>query len=145
MNNLITQLKNLRRIEPDALFIERSRMLIVGNLIEARPIQRSSFFTGWVPAFAFGGVFIAVVGGIIFLLGEPRLHAARGLNSRELGTELGTITIELEAITYRDAVGRAIAAALSPDDTASFLDQALLEKGGQNAVNKQIDALLKAN
>ncbi len=145
-NDILEQLKDLKRIAPDPDFAARTKRLILATSAPRRPF---GIFAAW-PKVALGAAVLAALVLVIEAPGAPKavpIASAEALNNEF--TNL-SINIELKQVSYNQDVNQTIASAISEITTnkLSHLNPAVLqaESAGLNpgvpASDPKIDDLL---
>ncbi len=151
-NQLIEQLKRLKTIEPDPIFKERGRVLILARTKKLAPRFRFS-----LPILTWSGVFAAVV--IILTiatadLAKPKEALSSSFDSKKLNEEFSNlnVNIQLNEIKYQQNVNQTINSALTEisQTQAKHLNQSILQKEASDldfssetqSKSQQIDQLL---
>ena len=94
MENIVEIIKKLRRVEPDPLYVKRSRGIILGNV--SRPICR--VVAGWIFNYLQTGAAVALAGIFVFIIlaGVSLWHTLSPLNVASL--DLSGLKAEAQAI-----------------------------------------------
>jgi hypothetical protein len=146
--DILEQLKSLKKIVPDAGFSARTRHIIL-----AAPVAERAWpaFFGWAKL-AFGGLAVVAVLFIAVIL--PGLPKTVPIASAEaLSNEFNnlSVNIELQQITYNQNVNQTISSALTEitNNKLNHLNPAVLQSESSSvdptavpASNPRIDALL---
>ncbi len=145
--DILEQLKNLRKIAPDADFFARTKRLVLATPVP-RPVWREVFVSS---RFVFAAAALAIV--VLFVVVLPGAPKTVPIASAEaLSNEFSnlSINIELQQIAYNQSANQTIASALSEisNNTPDHLNPAVLQAEASSvdphvpASNPEIDKLL---
>lgn len=120
----IKEIKLLKEVVPDPVFVKRARNLV----LTAKPHLR--FIPAWVAGFALAAVILALVGsGIFFSAQNPSISSS--LNKEFLVKEFSELDINLQIneIAYSQDIHKTIASALTEisDSKTSHMNPSILE------------------
>ncbi|MEK7630034.1 MAG: hypothetical protein AAB432_01455 [Patescibacteria group bacterium] len=143
----IQKLKKLKLIEPDPVFLKKSRVLI----LSAKSVNTSAFrwpVLVWTMSSVFAVLIIGFIVSISILPAKPVLSAA--LDTQSLNNEFTNlnISIQLQEINYDQSVGQTINSAIGEikNNAVKHLNDAVLknESAGLNLEesSSQINQLL---
>jgi len=132
-SDIIEQFEILRRLEPDASFVEQTRNMLLAT---AKPASLPSLqirMSVWAWSVGAAVLLLTLVGiNTFFLSGTPALSSS--LDSHSLEQELQELSFNLQEVTYRQGVNQTIASALTEisDTRINHLNQHILKSEEQS-------------